>query len=161
MFDSPQCGGCVKNTQCFGEWLYLQPPLLLHRSHFPEKHLPGLPGFTQLPGRRWEQQEVRGGPRNPLCIAPKLPVICPWDDMAGGCNISVMGKQKPLICWLCKPYNSQLYFLYKPLSPLHATLKYVFSVNAAEPTIIGIRRRWCWYTMCFACNSMTNSANIF
>lgn len=56
-----QSRGRSQNAQCFGERVLLQPPLLLLCSHFPEKHLPGLAGLPQLPGRQWEPKEVRGG----------------------------------------------------------------------------------------------------
>lgn len=57
-----QSRGCLlENAQRFGERVLLQPPLLFLRSHFPEKHLPGLTGLPELPGRQWEPQEVRGG----------------------------------------------------------------------------------------------------
>lgn len=55
------CGGLLENAQCFGERVLLRPPFLFRRSHFPEKHLPGLTGLPELPDGQWGPQEVRGG----------------------------------------------------------------------------------------------------
>lgn len=65
-----QSRGCPENAQRFGKRVLLQPPLLLLRSHFPEKLLPGLTGLPELPGRQWELQEVRGVLRQTPLLRP-------------------------------------------------------------------------------------------
>lgn len=91
-----QSCGCFENTQCFGERvLLLQPPLLLHCSHFPEKLLPGLTGLPELPGRQWEPQEVRGGVQTnpPLFRLKRAALGLDKGDEMGG------GRVKPFFCW--------------------------------------------------------------
>lgn len=109
-----QSRGCFKNTQCFGErvlLLLLQPPLLLHCSHFPEKLLPGLTGFPELPSRQWEPQEVRGGcSGNPPCLDWNAPHTGDFirNEMGGRDRLFFAGSSSiPIGCQHL--FNTQLY----------------------------------------------------
>lgn len=114
-----QSRGGLENAQRFGERVLLQPPLLLLRSHFPEKLLPGLPGLPQLPCRQWEPQEVRGAAqmKSPL-LRPKHTCQGFWQkrggEMGGRDKLVFAGMAVAAFMLAVKPFNTRLCTL--PLS---------------------------------------------